>query len=373
MLLVFEDLHWIDSETQALLGSLVESLPTARVLLLVSYRPEYRHDWGQKTYYGQLRMDPLPPESTDELLEVLLGPDASLQPLKTLLAKNTGGNPLFLEESVRTLVELHALVGERGAYRLAQPVDTVQVPATVHAILAARIDRLPPEEKRLLETAAVLGKDFAFTLLEAVADETDPPLRAGLDHLQATEFVYETSLFPDLEYTFKHALTHEVAYGTVLQERRRVLHARIVEALERLYPDRLAEQVERLAHHTFRGEVWAKAVIYLRQAGAKAFARSAHREAATCFEQALVAQSHLPETFERRGQAIDLRFELRNSLLPLGKLDQTLDLLREAEAVAKALDDKRRLGWVYCQPRWTSQIRPYVDRPKPAIGRAPKR
>ena len=192
LLLVFEDLHWVDAETQALLDSLVESLPTARALLLVSYRPEYSHGWGRKTYYLQLRLDPLPPESADELLDGLLGTDASLQSLKTRLAASTGGNPLFLEESVRTLVELNALVGERGAYRLAQPIDTLQVPTTVQSILAARIDRLRPEEKRLLETAAVIGKDFAYTLLQAVTDEADEVIRARLEHLQAAEFLYET-------------------------------------------------------------------------------------------------------------------------------------------------------------------------------------
>jgi predicted ATPase len=252
LLVMFEDLHWIDSETQVLLDGLVESLPTARVLLLVTYRPEYHHAWGSKTFYTQLRLDTLPSETAGELLDALLGPDASLAPLKALLATKTGGNPLFLEESVRTLVETKALLGERGTYRLAQPVEAAQVPPTVQAILAARIDRLSPEEKRLLETAAVIGKDVPFPLLQAIAGESEETLRRGLARLRTAEFLYETTLFPDLEYTFKHALTHEVAYGTVLQERRRLLHARIVEAIERLYPDRLPEHVERLAHHAFR-------------------------------------------------------------------------------------------------------------------------
>ena len=159
LLLVFEDLHWIDAETQALLDSLVESLPTARLLLLVNYRPEYQHGWGSKTYYTQLRLDPLPPASADEFLQALLGDDPSLAPLKQLLIARTEGNPFFLEESVRTLVETGVLVGEPGAYRLAQALPTIQVPATVQAVLAARIDRLPPEEKRLLQTAAVIGTE----------------------------------------------------------------------------------------------------------------------------------------------------------------------------------------------------------------------
>ena len=231
LLLVFEDLHWIDSETQALLDSLVESLPTARLLLLVNYRPEYQHGWGSKTYYTQLRLDPLPPASADELLQALLGHDSSLDTLKQLLIARTEGNPFFLEESVRALVETGGLVGERGAYRLGQALPSIQVPATVQAVLAARIDRLPPEEKRLLQTAAVIGTEVLLPLLQAIAELPEAALHGGLAHLQAAEFLYETRLYPEREYTFKHALTHEVAYSSFLLERRRPLHARIVVAL----------------------------------------------------------------------------------------------------------------------------------------------
>ena len=230
------------------------------------------------------------------------------------MIERTEGNPFFLEESVRTLVETRVLVGERGNYHLEKKVESTQVPATVQAVLAARIDRLPLEEKQLLQSAAVIGKDVPFAILQAVTELSDEKLRRGLNHLQGAEFLYETSLFPDLEYTFKHALTHEVAYGSLLHERQRALHARIVEAIEALYPDRLIEQVERLAHHAARGEVWGKALTYLRQAGTKADARSAIREAASYFEQALTALGHLPESRETQEQAIDLHFSLRVSL-----------------------------------------------------------
>jgi class 3 adenylate cyclase/tetratricopeptide (TPR) repeat protein len=346
LVLVFEDLHWIDSETQAVLDSLIESLPTAHLLLLVNYRPEYQHSWGSKTYYSQLRIDPLPPESAGELLQALLGDDASLLPLKPLLIERTEGNPFFLEESVRTLIETNLLTGERGNYRSAKPIEWTQVPATVQAVLAARIDRLPLEEKQLLQSAAVIGKDVPFSLLQAITELSDEELRRGLTHLQAAEFLYETSLFPDLEYTFKHALTHEVAYGSLLHERQRALHSRIVEAIEALYSNRLIEQVERLAHHATRGEVWDKAVTYLRQAGAKADARSAIREAASYFEQALTALVHLPESREMREQAIDLHCDLRSSLTALGERERVLKHLRAAEALANALGDVRRLARV---------------------------
>ena len=346
LLLVFEDLHWIDSETQALLDSLVESLPTARLLLLVNYRPEYQHGWGSKTYYTQLRLDPLPPVSAHELLHALLGDDPSLAPLTQLLIARTEGNPFFLEESVRTLVETGVLLGTRGAYRLVQPVESLQVPATVQAILAARIDRLSPEEKRLLQTAAVLGMEVPLPLLQAIAELPEETLQRSLTHLQAAEFLYETRLFPEHAYTFKHALTHEVAYRSLLQERRRALHARIVEALETLASERLADHVERLADHAVRGEVWDKALLYCWQAGAKAMERSASREAVGCYEQALTAIAHLPEQRDLREQAIDLRFDLRNARLVLEQLEHIRRDLHAAETLAEALDDQRRLGRV---------------------------
>jgi class 3 adenylate cyclase/tetratricopeptide (TPR) repeat protein len=344
LVVVCENLHWIDTETQAFLASLVDSLPTARILLLVNYRPEYQHTWGSKTYYTQLRLDPLPPTSAQILLQALLGDDADLAPLKCVLIERTEGNPFFLEESVRTLVESQVLAGEPGAYRLTRAPLTIQVPATVQAVLAARMDRLPAEGKTLLQTAAVIGKDVPFPLLQAIAELPEEALRGALTHLQAAEFLYEASLFPELEYTFKHALTQEVAYGSLLQERRRARHARIVEAIERLYPDRIDEQVERLAYHALRGEGWGKALNYLHRAGAKAAARSAHREAVECFEQALVALQHLPEDQDTCEQAIDLRFNLRNALLPLGEHGRAFDHLRAAETLAEALNDQPRLG-----------------------------
>ena len=243
-------------------------------------------------------------------------------------------------------METKVLAGERGNYHLEKKVESTQVPATVQAVLAARIDRLPPQEKQLLQSAAVIGKDVPFSLLQAITELSDEELRRGLTHLQAAEFLYETSLFPDLEYTFKHALTHEVAYRSLLHERQRVLHARIVEAIEALYPDRLIEQVERLAHHAARGEVWGKALTYLRQAGTKADARSAIREAASYFEQALTALAHLPDDRETREQAIDLHLNLRISLAALGERERVLEHLRAAEALANTLGDERRLARV---------------------------
>jgi class 3 adenylate cyclase/tetratricopeptide (TPR) repeat protein len=344
LLLVFDDLQSHDSVTQMFLDRLVESIPRARILLVASYRPEYRHGWGNKSYYAHLRVDALSADSGQELLHALLGDDPGLVSLKHHLLDRTEGNPFFLEESVRTLVETGAFEGWPGAYHLLKDPQAIRVPATVEAVLAARIDRLGPEDKRLLQSAAVVGRDVRLDLLEAIAGVDEDALRDGLARLQAGEFLYEARLFPDPEHRFKHALTHEVTYGSLLQNRRRQLHERLVEALKRR--PQSPEQVELLAYHAFRGEVWEDAVRYLRQAGATAASRSAHREAVVRFEQALEALQRLPASRETMERAIDIRFDLRNSLHPLGHFERFLDHLREAEAQAATLGDQRRLGQV---------------------------
>ncbi len=343
--LLFEDLHWIDTETQALLDNLVDSLPTARVLLLVNYRPEYQHGWGGKSYYTQLRIDPLTAEGAAALLDALVGTGRQLEPLKRLLAEQTEGNPFFLEESVRTLIETGMVLGDRGSLRLAKPLEAIQVPATVQAVLAARIDRLPPAVKHLLQSAAVIGKTIRFTLLETVAETSDVELRHGLTQLQAAEFLYETSLFPELEYTFKHALTLEVAYQSLLRERRRVLHAGVFGALEQLRRDHAPENIEELAHHAVRGEVWASAASYLYRAGAKAQADARYGAALTFYEASIDAIHRLGQAADRNLE-LDAYLELWSTRIATGRVEGLEELGNKVEALARALDDGPRLARV---------------------------
>jgi predicted ATPase len=319
--LVFDDFHWIDTETQALLDSMVESLPGARVLLLVNYRPEYEHGWANKSYYTRLRLDPLSSEGAEELLAAILGVDAALDPLKKLLIERTHGNLFYLEESVQTLIESGALAGGPGAYKLTEDVSKIQVPSTVQAILAARIDRLPPEDKRLLQTASVIGTHVPYPLLSAIAEMSQEELQRGLSALQASEFLYETNLFPEREFTFKHALTHEVTYGGLVQERKRALHAAIVGAIENLAGYQIDEQVERLAHHAYEGKVWGKAATYLRQAGTRAAKRSAHQDAIAQLTKALETLENLPETTERARQELDTQLILGPAVQSLKGLE----------------------------------------------------
>ena len=346
LVLVFEDLQWIDPETQALLDGLVESLPAAHLLLLVSYRPEYRHAWTSKTCYSQVRVDPLTPARAEEMLDVLVGADISLDHLKRLLVERTDGNPFFLEESVRTLVETTALAGEPGAYRVTKSIEDVGVPATVEAVLASRIDRLSPEDKRLLQSAAAVGSHVPDGILREIAEISEDEHRQALARLQASEFLYETQLFPDLEYTFKHALTHEVAYQMLAPDRRRALHAAVLTVGERFYASQTGERAAWLAFHGVRGEVWNRAVIHLRTAAVRAIARAANRAAAQHLESALVAVDRLPPSRERTVLAIDVRIDLRHALTPLGQVQKTLDHLRSAEGLAAELGDTSRLGRV---------------------------
>jgi class 3 adenylate cyclase len=232
LMVIFEDLHWIDEETQALLNLLADSIGTAKFLLLANYRPEYSHQWGNKTYYTQLRLDPLGKESADEMLTALLGDGKDLVPLKRLVIERTEGTPFFMEEMVQVLFE-DGVLQRNGTVKLAKSMNEVKVPATVQAILASRIDRLPPDEKELLQTLAVIGREFALAVVRRVVGGTkDDDLERMLASLQMAEFIYEQPTTGDIEYIFKHGLTQEVAYNSLLIERRKQLHERAGGALE---------------------------------------------------------------------------------------------------------------------------------------------
>jgi len=327
-----ENVHWIDPTSAAWLGFLIERLAGMAVLLLLTQRPGAQPSWGTHAAVTQLALPPLRTEESQAIVAAVPGTAQLSASRCQQLVAHGAGNPFFVEELAWYAVE-HG--------RSATPV-----PETVHAVLAARMDRLPAAAKVLLQTAAVIGPEVPVPLVQALAELPEDALQRGLAHLQAAELLYETRLVPERVYTFKHALTHEVAYGSLLLERRRALHARIVEALEALAPERGAEQVERLAHHALRGEVWDKAVPYCQQAGARAHERAALREALASFEQALQGLAHLHEDGDSRVRAIELRLALGGVLQPLGEYGRCLALLGEAEALARALDDRTRLGRV---------------------------
>jgi class 3 adenylate cyclase/tetratricopeptide (TPR) repeat protein len=339
---VFEDLHWVDDETQAFLDVLVESVPAARLLLLVNFRPEYESRWTTRTYYSQARIDPLPAATAEELLDALLGIDPELEPIKRELIRATDGNPLFLEESVRKVIEDGLVTGSAGQWRPSGHLPSGFVPRTIQALLAARIDRLQPRFKDILRCAAVIGNDVPQALLETVTGLSQHELERGIHELQASEFLYEKTLFPEIEYTFKHSMTREVAYESLVREARKDLHARAARALIGLAGNYVEEQVERVAEHAEQGALWELAVEYLERAGRKAFSVYANAEAAQFFERALKALDKMPQNRANREQGVDLRFELRNALTPLGEIERILQCLDECEPILNVLGDKSR-------------------------------
>ncbi len=306
LMVIFEDLHWIDGESQAFLNLLADSIGTARILMLVNYRPEYRHEWGHKTYYTQLRLDPLGKESADEMLTALLGDGPEIPPLKRLIIEKTEGNPFFMEETVLVLLDEGALV-RNGTTKLTRPMNQLKIPPTVQAILAARIDRLTPDQKDLLQTLAVIGTEFKLGLVGKVTAKPGPELEPILSELQLGEFIYEQPAFGDVEYIFKHALTHAVAYRSVLNERRRILHERIGVALESMYSESLDDHLAELAHHYARSGNPTKAVEYCLQALQYCAAQGSNGEAVAQFETGLEQLQKLPDDDRRAELELDLR------------------------------------------------------------------
>jgi class 3 adenylate cyclase len=309
LMLIFEDLHWIDGETQAFLNLLAEGMANAPILLLVNYRPEYSHQWNSKTYYSQLRLDPLGKGSVEQMLSALVGDDAEMAPLKRLIVDKSKGNPLFMEEIFQVLLEDGSLQ-RNGSVRLVRPVEKLRLPLTVQGILAARIDRLPREEKDLLQTLAVIGTEFPFALVREVVQLASEHLDRLLSSLQTSEFIYEQPAPGDIEYSFKHALTHDVAYNSLLTERRRLLHERTAQALEALYPERLDDYLPELANHFDRGGNIPKAVEYFSRTGIRAAQQAAYSAALGHLTRALSLLGQLPDNTDRARRELDLQITL---------------------------------------------------------------
>jgi class 3 adenylate cyclase/tetratricopeptide (TPR) repeat protein len=308
LMLIFEDLHWIDDESRAFLDALADSIGTARVLLLVNYRPEFHHQWSNRTYYTQLRLDPLGPETATELLSGLLGDDTELQPLKQMIVQRTEGNPFFIEEMVQVLLD-EGVLERNGAVKLVRPLSSVRVPATVKGIISARIDRLGPAEKDLLQTLAVIGKEFPLGLIRYVAAKPNETLLPLLSSLQLGEFVYEQPAAPEPDFTFKHALTQEVAYESILSERRKAIHERAAAGIEAIFASQMDDHLDELANHYWRSGNLSKAVEFLERAARRAHLRSAYEEAERHLKNAISLIAELPDSAERSRREVALRVQ----------------------------------------------------------------
>jgi len=311
---IFEDLHWIDAETQALLDLLADSIAGARLLLLVNYRPEYRHEWSGRAHYLQLRLDPLGDENAAAMLEALLGNGADLDSLKRLVTDLTGGNPFFIEEMVQALFE-QGILARNGTVKLVRPLQQAHLPVTVQGVLAARIDRLPASDKDLLHMLAVLGREFPLGLVQRVAAAPAGELELGLLRLQAGEFIQEQPAVNHVQYVFKHALTQEVAYNSVLIERRKALHERTAQALEALFVDSVDEHLADLSYHYSRSGNDARAIDYLIRAAQQAQQRSAYSQARAYLQQALTRLNDQPAGLERDRKEIAIHTGLGDTAI----------------------------------------------------------
>jgi tetratricopeptide (TPR) repeat protein len=372
LVLAVEDLHWTDKTTEALLDYLIGWLANAKILLLLLYRPEYTHQWGSKSYYNRVGLDQLTPKSSAELVQAILEGGEVVPELEELILDRASGNPLYMEELTHTLLENGSIQRKVDQYVLSRQASDIQIPVTIQGIIAARMDRLEDNLKRTMQVASVIGRDFAFRILQNITGMREE-LKSYLLNLQGLEFVYEKRLFPELEYIFKHALIQEVAYNSLLHKRRRELHEKIGKAIEQIYADRLEEFYGMLGYHYSKSENHEKAYHYLVQAGDIAARLYAYAEARLHYTRALEALARLPDTEEYRQESVDVLIKQVSSSWRADPLEQHLTRLFEAESLAKELPgpdgtpggDRLRLARIHY---WIGRIHYGTNKMPEAIG-----
>ena len=341
LVVVVEDLHWIDRTTQELLDYMIHWLPRNRILLILLYRPEYTHPWGSRSYYRMIGLNQLSSSSSADLVDAILEGGDVVPELRELILSRTSGNPLFMEELTRSLLETGSIEKQEDHFVLRRDVAGIEVPDTIHGIIAARMDRLEESLKRIMQVASVIGREFAFRILETIAGVKEG-LKSQLINLQGLEFIYEKGLFPELEYIFRHALVQEVAYNSLLVSRRREIHEKISRAIEQLYPGRLEEFCEVLGYHYSLGGNLAKAYEYLKRSAKKAIRNNSLLEGTQVYRQAADILMKMPQTDENRRELIDLVLSMRGPMFRVGDAVEYLPLLQNAEKLAEGLGDITR-------------------------------
>ena len=340
LILVIEDLHWSDNTTRELIDYVIGWLPTVRILMILLYRPDFTHLWGSKSYYRKIGLDQLSSASSAKLVVAILEGADVIPELRDLIFNRTSGNPLFMEEIIRTLLENGSIGLKDGQYILTVNPKDIEVPDTIHGVIAARIDRLEEALKGLIQVASVIGREFFFRVLQLVTG-MQRELKANLLVLQGLEFIYEKSLFPELEYIFKHALTQEVAYKSLLKKQKQEIHEKVGKATETLFPDRLEQFYEMLAYHYSKSGNKEKAFTYLRLSGDKATRSSSTWEAFRFYGEALRVLKEYPEDNDVKRKRIDVSLSMAASIRLLDYPEDSHKILEEAEKVAKQLNDTR--------------------------------
>jgi class 3 adenylate cyclase/tetratricopeptide (TPR) repeat protein len=292
LVVLIEDLHWVDEKSEEAVAAMVDVVQSTPTLMVLTYRPGYRHSLGERTYCSRLALSHLPAEESAAIAERVLNVATLPDRVRSLITSKGEGNPFYVEEVTKALLESGVLRPSNGSYALERPAEQVVVPDTIQEVILSRIDRLEHEAKEAIQLASVIGREFTARLLNRISD-VEAKLDDLLGELKTLELIYEKAYFPELSYMFKHALTHDVAYSTLLMERRKGLHRLVGAAIEELYEDRLPEQYEALAHHYFEGQDWEKALEYLEKAGDKAVAAFANQDAMDYFRRALEAADRL--------------------------------------------------------------------------------
>ena len=342
LILLVDDLHWMDKTSEEFLGYFIDWLSHASILLLLCYRPEYSHGWGSKSYYSKIGLDQLPLDTCGEFIQSVLGKGSVNPELKDLLLSRAAGNPLFMEELTRTLLQNGSIVEKDGHYSLGAEISHVDVPDTIQGIIAARMDRLEDSIKRTMQMASVVGRDFAYPILHAITDMQEE-LKTSLLTLQGLEFIYEKRLFPELEYIFKHAVTQEVAYNSLLRRKRREIHEKIGKALERIYQEKLDEFVEIIAHHYAQSANHEKSTHYLILAGDRAMRNNSGWEAFGFYKQALNALHKLPTTGENNQLQLEVLHKMIVPVILLGFPEEALEILKQGRQLSEDLGDQKSL------------------------------
>jgi len=343
IILIVEDLHWIDKTSEEFLGYLIEWLANSRILMILLYRPEYTHPWGSKSYYIRIGLDQLTTISSTELIQAVLKEGEPAPELRELILNRATGNPLFMEEFTHTLLENGSILCRDQKCELIKNASEIQVPDTIQGIIAARMDRLEDNLKRTMQVASVIGRDFAFRILEIISDMRKE-LKFYLLNLQGLEFIYEKKLFPELEYVFKHALTQEVAYNSLLQKRRKEIHEKIGGAIEALWPHRLEEFYEMLAYHYSRSENFRKAYQYLKLSGVKAMKKHSGLEAVGFYKEAIEVLGKMPETDDHKNEEFGIRLSMAYAMVYIHWPKGSLENIRACEQLAKEFGDDKSLA-----------------------------
>jgi class 3 adenylate cyclase/tetratricopeptide (TPR) repeat protein len=344
LIMAYEDLHWIDKSSEDQLKHLLESIPGAKVLLIFTYRPEFVHTWGAKSYHNQVNLNRLSNRESLMMVSHLLGTQELDKDLEEFILEKTEGIPFFIEELIRSLKDLKIITREDSRYRITKDIKEVAIPATIQDVIMARVDSLPEGTKGLLQTASAVGRESSYDLIKRLTDLAEQELLSHLSILKDSELIYERGIYPQSTYIFKHALTQEVVYDSLLLKRRKEIHARIGGVIEALYPDRPEEYYELLAYHYGRSASTDKAVQYLDLANQKSIKLNAMEEAKTYFDEAMALLDTLPETEENRQRRISLLVSQGEAFMLLLKIPEYYDLLTRYEPMARELGNPELLG-----------------------------